>query len=258
LDGYLSLRQPAAMRARMRTHLDGCEPCWRRWNRVRWDAAAEHPLHGQLARFLGAGFRPYFDSSKALAAEWDAADPRTVREVAEFFRASTSYLYNLVIWEASGNRPRYLDAALDALHRHAVHTVLDYGCGIGSDAIALTEHGFTVTGCDYQSPSTAFMRWRAHGAIRVVEPGDAAAADALWIIDALDHLPDIEQSLGRMLTAATVVVTEDLREDREHGRQRFHHRRPYGDVLDLFGRYGLAPTTPAAARSAVLVWTKFG
>jgi hypothetical protein len=78
-------------------------------------------------------FRLYFDSSRALAAEWDTANPRTNHDIVQFFRASTSYLYNLAIWEASGNRPHYLAHPLPILASHGTRTVLDYGCGIGSD-----------------------------------------------------------------------------------------------------------------------------
>ncbi|MEV0766216.1 methyltransferase domain-containing protein [Nocardia sp. NPDC050435] len=232
---------PAAMDA-MRRHLDGCERCWHRWNRHRWDAAAHHPLYTELADFLGPRLRPYLDSSKALAAEWDAADPQTDTEIAEFFRSSLSYLINLVIWEASGNRPPYVATALPTLTQYGIRTVLDVGCGIGSDAIALRRNGFTVTGCDYRSPSTQFVHHRTNGTITVVEPialPTAPGTDALWIIDTLDHIPDVGRSLGRLLAHARLVVTEDLTHTHQHGRQRFHHRRPYSELAGLLASYGL-------------------
>lgn len=160
-----------------------------------------------------------------------------------------------MIWEASGNRPQYVDAALDTLARNKIRTILDYGCGIGSDAIALQQNGFAVTGCDYHSPSTRFMHWRTGGSIPIGEPdslGDTKP-DALWIIDTIDHLTDPEHSLAPLLANVSVMVTENITATRKHGNQRFHHRRPINELTDLFQRYGLAPNISG---TAVTIWTR--
>ena len=255
LHGYLRGSLTPVRRAGVRDHLDACRPCWDRWNRHRWDAARQHPLYDELAAFLGSAFQPGLDSSRALADEWDCADPHTPTETAAFFRASTSYLYNLVIWEASGHRPRYLDAALPALAASRISTVLDIGSGIGSDAIALTRHDYAVTTCDHDSPSTRFARRRHGGEIAWIDPerlGPAHAADAIWIVDTLDHLPDPDTTLGPLLPHARIVITEDLREDRGHGRQRFHHRRPFSDTSRMLARHGLTPS----AHGPIMAWTR--
>lgn len=242
LDGYLHRSLIDHARHEIKTHLAICEMCWQLRNRHRWDAARTHPLYADLERFLSDDFRPYFDSSRALAAEWDAANPATPDEVAEFFRTSTSYLYNLTIWEASGNRPRYLDAALSNLRRLGIRTIADFGCGIGNDTIPLYQQGFTVTGYDFTSPSTAFLRWRSNGAIPVVEPNQieqAPAPDALWLIDTLDHLEDVDDHLGTVLSIVDTVVTENLTIHHGHSRKQFHHRRPFEELHALFQRHGL-------------------
>lgn len=258
LDGYLHHTLLPDYQQRVRAHLDTCERCWSGWNRHRWDAAANSPVYAQLVNFLGPRFQPYFDSSRALAAEWDAANPRTARDVAQFFRTSTSYLYNLAIWEASGNRPDYVSLALPTLARRGTRTVLDYGCGIGSDTLALRQRGFDVVACDFQSPSTAFLRWRSHEAIPVVEPGELTsinAPDTLWVIDTLDHLADIETSLGPMLPTVELMVTENLTANRGHGQQRFHIRRPYAELVALFTRYGLVPIDNAMMKT-LMFWAR--
>ncbi|MGH3913781.1 MAG: methyltransferase domain-containing protein [Pseudonocardiaceae bacterium] len=258
LEEYLHHTLPPSHHQQVRAHLDTCEPCWQAWNRYRWDAASTSPLYAQLAEFLGADFRPYFDSSRALAAEWDAADPRTEHAAAEFFRTSTSYLYNLTIWEASGNRPDYISRALPTLARHGTRTVLDYGCGIGSDAVPLRQSGFDVVGCDFHSPSTAFLRWRSQGGVPVIEPGEFGSIDepdTLWVIDTLDHLTDIEASLGAILPVIALMVTENLSTNNGHGRQRFHYRRPFPKLAALFARHGLTPST-ASANTPTMFWTR--
>lgn len=258
LDGYLHRILPPAAHQRVREHLDHCERCWQAWNRHRWDAARPSPLYAQLAEFLGADFQPYYDSSRALAAEWDLADPRTGDEIAQFFRSSTSYLYNLAIWEASGNRPDYLHHALPELRRRGVRRVLDYGCGIGSDMIALRHNGFKVTGCDFRSPSTAFLHWRSTETIPVVEPGELSSIptpNTLWVIDTLDHLTDIVTSLGEVLAVVDLVVCENLTAQRGHGSQRFHFRRPFPEIAEVFAYYGLTPST-ATTSLPIMFWAR--
>jgi SAM-dependent methyltransferase len=260
LRDYLHHALSTDLRTQVRTHLDGCEQCWSDWNRFRWDQARSTSLHADLAEFLGDDFRPYFDSSRALAQEWDIANPRTNGEIRDFFRASTSYLYNLVIWEASGNRPDYLTAALPILHRFRPRNIVDYGCGIGSDSLALRNNGFTVIQCDFHSPSTAFLRWRASRAgatLDVIEPHELSViADTVWIIDTLDHITDLDQELGPLLRTARLVICEHLAASRTHGRQRFHHRRTPEHITGIFSRYGFARAEqPGETRSApITVW----
>jgi hypothetical protein len=257
LDGYLRHALPADEYQKVRVHLDHCELCWQAWNRYRWDTARASPLYAQLAEFLGEDLQPYYDSSRALATDWDRADPHTTHEIADFFRRSTSYLYNLTIWEASGNRPDYLQAALPVLLRHGSRRVLDYGCGIGSDTLRLHHGGYDVTGCDFQSPSTAFLRWRSGNTIPVIEPSELdriPPPDTLWIIDTLDHLSDIEDSLGSLLSVADLVICENIAVQRTHGRQRFHHRRPHSEITELFSSHGLAPSTTTP--DVIMFWMR--
>jgi len=263
LGGYLKRGLTPDALDGVRTHLDSCTRCWSAWNRFRWDTALGTPLLQELRAFLGPAFRPYLDSSSQLADEWDAASPSDPHEVAEFFRASDAYLYNLSVWEASGHRPPYLQHASAALLRSSPRVVLDYGCGIGSDLIGLhqitadSSAPFTVTGCDYASPSTAFLRDRLRRRdlhVQVVEPDELDALpqpDVLWIIDTLDHLADLDGQLGPLLPGVQLLVCEDLAERRAHGDQRFHHRRHPAELGAVLERHGLhaAPGPPGHAVS---------
>jgi SAM-dependent methyltransferase len=244
----------------LRAHLDSCPPCWSTWNRYRWDQAAGTPLYRDLKTFLGHRFVRYLDSSHALAQEWDNTAPTTHGETADFFRNSLAYLYNLVIWEASGNRPDYLRSANQFLTHAAARVILDYGCGIGTDTLALQHRGFHVIPCDYNSPSTQFFLWRAHQLgrpIKVHEPHQLPpepTPDTLWIIDTLDHLPDIHTSLGPILSQVRNVITENITTQRAHGTQRFHHRRSPDQINTTFRHYNLHPT-PHRTTHPLSYWT---
>jgi hypothetical protein len=244
LAGYLAGTMTQDDTAFIRAHLDACQSCWDTWNSYRWDQAACTSLYRDLKAFLGTTFIHGLDSSRALAREWDRASPRTPGEAADFFRTNTSYLYNLTIWEASGNRPRYVTAAAPLLARLNSRSVVDYGSGIGSDTLALRRLGLKVTPCDYHSPSTRFFQWRATRSrqdTRVYEPGQLPPGlrpDTLWIIDTLDHLPDIEASIGPLLDSAQTLICEQLADDRAHGRQGFHRRRPPGEIACAYASRG--------------------
>jgi hypothetical protein len=257
LDAYLHRTLNPDDHSKFKQHLASCETCWQNWNRHRWDAASTTPLYNDLKRFLGADFAPYFDSSRALAAEWDAANQCTPADVKAFFRASTSYLYNLVIWEASGHRPRYLTEALSTLKEFGVKTIVDFGCGIGNDTIPLQHEGFDVTGCDFSSPSTDFLRWRSRKTVTIIEPAQIDAhplPDALWLIDTIDHLDNIDATLGATLRRVNVLVTENLAESQHgHSRKGFHIRRPYDQISAYLRQCGLTPSL-TTSRSAVAIW----
>ncbi|HUY46625.1 MAG TPA: zf-HC2 domain-containing protein [Streptosporangiaceae bacterium] len=263
LDAYLHRRLPHPQHAMFRDHLDTCQPCWEIWNRYRWDAAAGQRLLAALRDFLGSSYRPYLDSSRALHDEWIAAQPRTAAGIRHFFENSEAYLYNLVIWHASGNRPGYVTAAIPYLT--GARIILDFGSGIGQDTIDLRNLGHAVLPCDLPCPSARFMRYRLRQAghdHRVADPRQLdppPPADTLWIIDTLDHLPDIPAALGPVLQRVDQVICENLRTARAHGGQGFHQRRTYAEASDLLACFDLRehptpyelPITVFTRRSAV-------
>jgi hypothetical protein len=258
LDPYLHHRLPEQKRTSLRAHLDGCESCWSRWNTFRWDRAATHPLLRELKTYLGDRFLPYYDSSRGLASDWDAAAPTTPSQARSFFAKNAGYLYNLAIWEASGNRPHYIEAAAPAFEPQT--RILDYGCGIGSDTIALRDRGHRVIPCDLPSPHAAFAAWRlgrrGHP-IHVIDPAVSHTADfeALWIIDTLDHLPNLAL-LDPLLSRAQLVVTENVATSRGHGSQRFHHRRSPDQIRAAFRRHQLHLDADISYAPWVNIWRR--
>lgn len=92
----------------MKTHLDDCQQRWGTWNRFRWDRARGTRGYAELQAYLGDEFREYLDASWELAHDWDRRNPQTPTEVEAFYRETPYYLYNLLIWHQSENRPRYV------------------------------------------------------------------------------------------------------------------------------------------------------
>jgi 2-polyprenyl-3-methyl-5-hydroxy-6-metoxy-1,4-benzoquinol methylase len=260
---YLHRRLHPSRAAAVRRHLDTCPNCWTTWNRYRWDAARLSPLLSDLVTYLGPQFIDYYDSSQRLAVEWDHAAPTTPAAVQHFYAQTDSYLYNQVVWHASGNRPPYLHHARSLLQVYGSHTIMDYGCGIGADTLALHADGFTVIACDLDGPPTRFLRWRQDrlgdtSPVHTPEHLPATPeADTLWIIDTLDHLPDLAV-LTPILSHARLVITENLADDRGHGRQSFHIRRPAAQIARVFAAHGLRPAPGHPTADSINAWVRPG
>ncbi|MGW6388982.1 class I SAM-dependent methyltransferase [Streptomyces sp. NPDC055103] len=208
---------------------------------------------------IGRSFTPMRDSSRELAESWKRqADTQGSR--AEFFRSSEAYLYNLAIWHASGHRPPYLAAAGALLASRPGATVADVGCGIGSDTLTLAGMGHPVVPIDYDSPSTHFARWRLRRAgldDTVYQPDALPAALApqvVWIVDTLDHIPDLESQLAPLLGQCQLVISEAQQPFRAHGDNRYYIRRTPCELDSFFAAYGLTPTPTSPIQGLLSVW----
>ena len=73
--------------------------------------------------------------------------------------------------------------------------VLDYGCGIGSDGLALLEAGYEVEFADFDNPSTAYLRWRLarrelSAPIYDLDVEVPGGFDAAYAFDVIEHVDD--------------------------------------------------------------------
>ena len=116
---------------------------------------------GELRAYLGAAY----DHSRLE--RWEAQlDEEFARAPDEqsFYRSSEGYLYNLTAFAVSGTKLPYLHDLVRLVEPGA--RLLDFGCGIGSDGLALAEAGYDVTFADFDNPSTRYLRWRWRGGAR--------------------------------------------------------------------------------------------
>ena len=102
----------------------------------------------ELEEYLGAGFelRRLQDYERELEREFAGyADERA------FYRESEAYLYNLTAFAMTQTKLPYLRELVRLVAPGA--RLLDYGCGIGSDGLALLEAGYRVEFADFDNPS---------------------------------------------------------------------------------------------------------
>src|SRR5262245_57599463 len=142
--------------------------CAKRWTTLlapeRGDVKAE--LESEVAAHLGMTVAAV-ESRIAGAAdqfkrEWQqrVTDPSDEQAVARFYNETDSELFELVGWHASDPIHYRTLMCLDAMRRFPVRTVLDFGSGIGSDALVLALSGYDVTLADVSDPLRRFAEWR--------------------------------------------------------------------------------------------------
>lgn len=140
--------------------------------------------------------REIFNKGISVAEAWNGADPQTASEIAMFYRESDAFLYDLIVEHHTALRQGVRQRILDRLITHRARTVLDYGGGIGLDAIAMFRAGLSVTYFEVEGKTAHFAErlfLRENCGIRVCYSTDDLARhsfDAVVCIEVLEHVQD--------------------------------------------------------------------
>lgn len=206
----------------------------------------------ELREYLGEGY----DQAK-LVHHRDAVDEEAtaVGDEAGFYRTSELYLYDLTAFAMSGTKDPYRRVLRSLLAPGA--SVLDYGCGIGSDGLHLLEAGYRVAFADYENPSTRYLRWRlAHrGMSAEIYDLDAEVPggfDAAYAFDVIEHAEDAFAFLAELERRAKIVVVNLL--EPVPGDTDLHHPLPIGAILRHAGARGLLHYRRYHGRSHLLAY----
>ena len=93
--------------------------------------------------------------------EWESAPRRTRKQIIEFYRSTHSYLFEHIWWHATDAKVNAANVAIleYAMERGARH-YLDFGSGVGTNAILFANHGFQVSLADVSLTMLDFAQWR--------------------------------------------------------------------------------------------------
>jgi SAM-dependent methyltransferase len=218
----------------VRVAIDSDPDCWNLWNKIRWDKAMSTEGVRDLKDFLGAKFTPYYDSSWALAEEWNKQLRKTKEDIEEFYQTTSHYIYNSIIFNYSGDRYDFHTDFKNLKNKYDIQSVIDYGCGVGTDGMMMLDLGLKVTFVDFDSPTLEFLKFRINkrnfspSQYEIVDVQQLKSkpiqSDLFWSIDVIEHMrepTDIFNAIGEKTRVAAYYSDAD---DEAGGRHPFHFK----------------------------------
>lgn len=227
LSRYLTNTLDISLQSQIRTHLDSCSECWEKWQNLRWQVASKTDGFAELKLYLGNQFRQTVDVSWGLAEEWNSSARTTQDNIECFYKTTDLYIYNLMLWQESGQRPDYVQQVQKIINDFNIKTILDFGCGIGTDGLALASQNYEVLFYDINHKCIEYVRWRLKqrnlncGVYSEIPP-DLTDLDILWIMDVVEHLYDPIKTLSPLLDKCRYAIFGSESTDKAGGRHPFH------------------------------------
>jgi 2-polyprenyl-3-methyl-5-hydroxy-6-metoxy-1,4-benzoquinol methylase len=205
------------------------------------------PRTGDLRQELTLELSEYFGASTAeieaqladattrFTEEWREriTDPSDERAVIRFYNESKTELFDLARWHMEDAIHFRTLVCADIAVRRPGRAYLDYGSGIGSDALVFADAGFEVTLADVSSPLLAFAKWRCERRgfrVRTIDLNRESLAkrqfDAAVCFDVLEHIHRPLRTLDRIHRAMTpgglLFVHAPFGEDRDRPMHVVH------------------------------------
>jgi SAM-dependent methyltransferase len=158
-------------------------------------------LVGEAAEFLGISSSEAFDrhatACERFREEWGTvADTTDPAMLTDFYNLSDAGLFDLIEWHATDPIHYRTLLVRDLALRQPGRAYLDYGSGIGSDALVFAEAGFRITLADISDLLMAFAAFRLRKRGFTVSTIDlkngrvpADSFDVAVCFDVLEHIP---------------------------------------------------------------------
>lgn len=180
---------------------------------------------------------------------WFAGDRSDSSGLTEFYNRCDAYVYELLWWHAleQGEAPAWNARLLDIAARHGCRRALDFGGGIGTNAILLGRAGLEVTVADISDVLQAFAKWRlARRGIpaKFIDLKASAIPEASYdlvsAVDVLEHVPDpvaTLETLHRALVPGGILVFDLIasRPDPERPFHLLHSKYPIRSAIRGIG-----------------------
>lgn len=194
---------------------------------ARWRAALaprtgdiRRDLTMEAAEYLGIPFqeaeRRVETSGEDFGKEWKlrVSDPSDPDQLTRFYNESQAELFEQIAWHASEQIHHRSLVCADLASTRPGREFLDFGSGIGSNALIFGLAGFRVTLADIADPLRNFAKWRLERRGVTVRALDLKRDeiepkryDVITCFDVLEHVPDPLGAVKRMRDALRVGGT---------------------------------------------------
>jgi SAM-dependent methyltransferase len=168
--------------------------------------------------------------------EWmqTIGDTKDADQIREFYNRGDTELFELIEWHATDPIHYRTLIVRDLAITGRGRTYLDYGSGIGSDAVAFAEAGFDVTVADISDILLGFAEFRCRKRGATVRKIDLKKEglpenrfDVAVCFDVLEHVPDplpVVRNIRRaMHEGGIIAIHAPFGEDDEHPMHIVHH-----------------------------------
>jgi GT2 family glycosyltransferase/SAM-dependent methyltransferase len=241
----MRLRRLARERANLWYHQQLAPVFFRAWD-------GERDLE-ELQAYLGPGY----DHDRLVRHREEVEqEEEGVSDEAHFYRTSEAYLYDLTAFAMSGTKAPYLADLRRFLAPGA--SVLDYGCGIGSDGLRLLDRGYRVEFCDFDNPSTRYLRWRLKRRKQDAPVYDLdrdeipIGFDAAFSFDVIEHVEDPVDFLAGLEARASVIAVNLLEPD--PADPHMHRPLPIRALINRAAERGLLRYRRYHGRSHLMIY----
>ncbi|HWQ34605.1 MAG TPA: class I SAM-dependent methyltransferase [Blastocatellia bacterium] len=167
----------------------------------------------ELAEYFGLSpdeAQQLCDSSLADSRqEWETASRETKEAILDFYDRTRSYIFEHVWWHATDTRSNAINVEIiDYACRCGARAYLDFGSGVGANAILAARSGLSVTLADVSKTMLDFARWRlerrglkANFIYLREQPLPRESFDFITALDVMEHLPRPAEEISRMSAA---------------------------------------------------------
>lgn len=156
-----------------------------------------------------------------------------------FYQKCNFYIYELPLWNAERNRPKYLSLiVLPYLKRNQYKKVMDFGGGAGDFCIELANHNLEVVYCDIGEQLFNFTKWRLEKkklSIKMIDKLESSDGnfDCIFSFDAFEHIKDLPSLLKKLVKhikpAGSLIFSDAF----SGGNLHLEENEKYSDFIEL-------------------------